>query len=98
MMPPNNRDQTLEVAPASPTTGEEIVFTGCGYEPGVGVTVVVESPSAIAWFGAPAGDDGCFSTAATQVYVPHEAGDYEALTYQSKARRPDAEVTFTVTV
>jgi len=34
-------------------------FTGCGYDPAVGVTIVVGSPTAYSWFGGPADSDGC---------------------------------------
>jgi hypothetical protein len=79
------------------TTSSSLVFAGCGYQAGVGVTVTVQSPSAIAFFGAVAGSDGCFSTAATEQYTPSQAGSYTASTYQSSRRQADASVTFTVT-
>jgi hypothetical protein len=78
------------------SVGTPLVFTGCGYQAGVGVTVAVQSPSAYSFFGAIAGTDGCFSTAATTSYVPLDAGTYTASSYQSSNRRADATVKFTV--
>jgi hypothetical protein len=71
------------------------VFGGCGYQPGVGVTVSVQGPSAVSFFGAIAGSDGCFSTSSTS-YTPWDAGSYNASSFQSSSRRADATVTFTV--
>src|SRR4051794_31037964 len=84
------------LATTAPTTGTPLVFSGCGYQAGVGVTVRVQGPSAIAFFGAVAGSDGCFSTATTETYVPSVAGSYSAATFQSSNRRADATATFTV--
>jgi hypothetical protein len=83
-------------ATTAPTVGTPLVFAGCGYQAGVGVTVTVHSPSAISFFGAVAGADGCFSTASTVSYTPQDAGSYSAASYQSSDRRADATVTFTV--
>jgi hypothetical protein len=80
----------------APSTSTPLVFAGCGYQPGVGVTVSVQSPSAIAFFGAVAGSDGCFSTASTESYTPSQAGAYTASSFQSSKRRADATVSFTV--
>jgi len=77
------------------SVGTPLVFSGCGYQAGVGVTVTVQSPSALSFFGAIAGDDGCFSTASTTSYVPLDVGSYRASSYQSSNRRADATVTFT---
>jgi hypothetical protein len=84
------------LATTAPSVGTPLVFAGCGYQAGVGVTVSVQSPTAIAFFGAVAGQDGCFSTAATETYVPSTAGTYTASSFQSSNRRSDASVTFTV--
>jgi hypothetical protein len=86
---------TSALAPA-PSTSTPLVFAGCGYQPGVGVTVTVQSPSALSFFGAVAGADGCFSTAATESYTPNQAGSYTASTFQSSRRRADATTSFTV--
>lgn len=81
----------------SPTVGTPLVFSGCGYQAGVGVTVTVQSPTALSFFGAVAGPDGCFSTATTSTYTPTTVGSYTASSYQSSKKRADATVTFTVT-
>jgi len=89
-------DSAGALATTAMTTSSSLVFAGCGYQAGVGVTVTVQSPGAIAFFGAVAGSDGCFSTAATEQYTPSQAGSYTASTYQSSNRRADASVTFAV--
>jgi len=101
-----NRDATLAVSPSAtvasdnldsswvPVVGDNLVFSGCGYEPGKGVSVRVESPYAISFSGALAGADGCFSTMNT--YTAQQVGGYEALAFQSNARRADAALSFTV--
>jgi hypothetical protein len=83
-------------ATSQPTVGSSLVFGGCGYTPGVGVSVKVVSPTAIAFFGGIAGSDGCFSTASTTTYTADDAGTYTASAYQSSRRKADATVTFTV--
>jgi hypothetical protein len=84
------------VTTTAPSAGTPLVFSGCGYQAGVGVTVSVQSPSAVAFFGAVAGSDGCFSTATTETYVPTDAGSYLASSFQSSTRRAAATVSFTV--
>ena len=79
-----------------PSVGSSLVFSGCGYTAGVGVSVTVQSPSAMSFFGAMAGSDGCFSTASTQTYIAQDAGSYQASSYQSSKRRAAASVSFTV--
>ena len=99
-----NRDATLTVSTAGDgarlasdaAVGSSLVFSGCGYTPGVGVSLKLESPSAIAFFGGVAGSDGCFSTADTQHYVAQDAGNYKASSYQANKRKADATVTFTI--
>jgi len=90
-------DATLTVAPAAPHVGDTLAFTGCGYEPGVGVTFVVSSPNAVSFFGDLPDTDGCIDTSATQTYTTFTAGDYTASAYQSSRHRADASVSFTVT-
>lgn len=80
-----------------PTVGSSLVFSGCGYQPGVGVTVTVTSPTAVAFFGGIADSSGCFSTAETTTYTADNAGTYKAAAYQSHRRKADASVVFTVT-
>jgi hypothetical protein len=99
-----NRDATLGVSPADPaaadlaqwepSVGDNLVFSGCGYEPGKGVSVRVDSPYAYSFSGAKAGTDGCFTT--TNTYTALQAGDYKAQAWQSSSRRADASVSFAV--
>jgi hypothetical protein len=99
-----NRDATLAVSPADavvadlsqwePAVGDNLVFSGCGYEPGKGVSVRVDSPYAYSFSGAKAGADGCFTT--TNTYTALQAGDYKAQAWQSSSRRADASVSFAV--
>jgi hypothetical protein len=53
---------TLTVSP-NPTvftdSNAEFEFTGCGYDPAVGVTVVVYGPEATSFFGGPTDASGC---------------------------------------
>src|SRR5215211_7583935 len=79
-----NRDATLAVSPSATVASDNLVSSGCGYEPGKGVSVRVESPYAISFSGALAGADGCFSTMNT--YTAQQVGGYEALAFQSNAR------------
>jgi len=92
-----NSDATLSVAPAAPHVGDSLTFTGCGYAPGVGVSVVVYSPDAVSFFGDLADADGCIDTSATQSFTAFAAGDYTASAYRSGGHKPDATVSFTVT-
>jgi len=99
-----NRDATLAVSPADPaaadlaqwepSVGDNLVFSGCGYEPGKGVSVRVDSPYAYSFSGGIAGADGCFAT--TNTYTALQAGGYSAHTWQSSSRRADASLNFTV--
>jgi hypothetical protein len=94
---PPNHDAALNVSPAAPVVDDSLVFSGCGYTPNVGVTVVVEGPSATSWFqGAVADGDGCFTTDGAWTYVAQDAGDYQALVYQSRVNKADATLSFTV--
>jgi hypothetical protein len=78
------------------TVGSSLVFGGCGYVPGAGVSVKVTSPTATTVFGETADSDGCFSTADTADFPTHDAGTYTASAYQSSKRKADATLTFTV--
>ena len=99
-----NRDATLEVSTSTAlvadslasglVVGDDLVFSGCGYAPRVGVTVAVLSPTYYTFFGARAGDDGCFRTSGSA--GADAAGDYTAWTWQSSSKRPDAELDFVV--
>jgi hypothetical protein len=70
---------TLVVTPSPAPANSDVVVTGCGYEPNVGVTLVVTSPTAIAWRQGPVADaEGCIDIA-WNVYDP---GTYLFETYQ----------------
>ena len=86
---------TLAVSSDAPVVGDSLVFSGCGYGPGVGVTVTVQSPTALAFFGSIADADGCFSTGATENFVVTVVGDYTASTWQG-GRKALASAAFTV--
>ena len=75
--------------------GDHLKFSGCGYVPGVGVTVSVHSPTATAFFGGIAGSDGCFA-ANNEDYVATVAGSYTASSFQSSKRKADAVTLFSV--
>lgn len=98
---PSTATLQVSVAGASPSStfasGSSLVFSGCGYQPGVGVNVNVQTPSALAFFGATAGADGCFTTERTVIYRVSDVGSYTAMTYLSGRRRVTATTAFTVT-
>jgi hypothetical protein len=82
-------------ATSQPTVGSSLVFSGCGYQPGVDIGVSVVSPTATTFIGEVAGSDGCFSTSGT-AFPTYDAGTYKASAFQSSKRKADATVTFTV--
>lgn len=88
---------TITVSPSAPTVGSNVVFAGCGYEPGVGVNVVVNGPSATSFMGDLADAEGCFTTADNFTFPVNDVGTYEASAYQSRRNKADATVTFNVT-
>lgn len=101
-----HRDATLAVSQSvavggdslvsAPVVGDNLVFSGCGYDAGVGVTIAVLTPTAYIWFGAVPGNDGCFSTAGRSVVDTETAGIYQARTWQSNPHHADAELDFVV--
>ncbi|HSV40979.1 MAG TPA: hypothetical protein VLI04_19620 [Nocardioidaceae bacterium] len=102
---PNRSTATLSVTTAGSgagtastamKVGSSLVFGGCGYAPGTGVTFVVVSPAATSFFGGPADANGCVSSANSEVYYARVAGSYSAKAYQSSNKRADAAVTFSV--
>lgn len=72
--------KTLGVDPSSPTAGQQIVFSGCGYKADrqVGLGVNDSAGVSVLGFVATAGADGCFATDFT---FSLEAGTYEAFTF-----------------
>ena len=88
---------TLAVSPANPIVDDALVFTGCGYVPNQGVTIVVESPYAYSWFGAPADSGGCIDSSLYEVYQAQQAGNYHAEAWQIRQHgQPDAQLEFVV--
>lgn len=87
---------TLSVTPSAIAVGDSLSFSGCGYTPAEGVSVVLRSPYAISFFGATADSNGCFDTTTTETYIALEAGEYTARAYQSNDHHADAELSFTV--
>lgn len=55
-------------------------FSGCGYDPAVGVTIVASGPEAVSFFGGPVGADGCFSLSFSGFITA--PGEYRAEAYQ----------------
>ena len=98
-----SHDATLVVAPAAPVVGDSLVFTGCGYEPGIGVILTVESPGATSFFGDIADADGCINSAETELYIAQVPGEYTARSFECgsyaclpRHRRADVTLVFTV--
>jgi hypothetical protein len=88
---------TLAVSPANPMVGDALVFTGCGYVANQGVTIVVESPYAYSWFGAPADSNGCIDSSPYEIYQAQQAGKYHAEAWQIRQHgQPDAQLDFVV--
>jgi hypothetical protein len=50
---------TASPNPGSSSTAE--TFTGCGYNPSAGTTIVVYTPIAVSWFGDPSDANGCIN-------------------------------------
>lgn len=69
---------TTELRSYSPVT-----FSGCGYVPNVGVTIVMNSPTAISFFGGTASSNGCISITNTT----NDPGSYSAKAYQQSGPR-----------
>lgn len=81
---PNNRDATLVVNPSAAVVGDSVVLSGCGYAPGVEVTLTVTTPTADIWYYAPMADAaGCFTTAGTNGFFPSAAGVHAVETFQA---------------
>ena len=97
---PSQATLTVSTADAAasgqPSVGSSLVFSGCGYQPGMDVLIQVTSPSAVTTYGEAAGSDGCVSTAGSATFTAHDAGTYTAAAFQSSKRKADATVTFNV--
>jgi len=101
--PASSGSATIVVTLASGTSvqtsgfkvGDHLSFAGCGYTANVGVSVTVQTPTALAFFGGIAGSDGCFA-ATNEDFVATVAGDYSARTYQSGSKKAKAVKSFSV--
>jgi hypothetical protein len=72
-------DPGLTVTPTSVAAGDVYHASGCGYDPGAPVNVVVYSPSAEFFFSVPVDGSGCISFGD----YTSEAGQYTVNTYQA---------------
>jgi hypothetical protein len=76
--------------------GNNLVFTGCGYAAGSNVTIVVASPFATSWSGAPTDSSGCFSSSQWG-YTALMSGSYTVNIFQASDKRsPSGTLTFNV--
>jgi len=92
---------TLIANPNPAAVGSNEVFTGCGYQPNVGTTIVVNSPYATSFFGAKANASGCIDSSATETFTNQQAGSYSVNAWQTMANNPKkskiyGSVTYTV--
>lgn len=90
-----NHGASVSVSPSAPHVNDALTFSGCGYQPGGLVGLVVTSPYAISFTGMEVGSDGCFSSS-NWGYSALEAGSYTVKTYQSNNNHADASLTFSV--
>jgi hypothetical protein len=76
--------------------GNNLVFSGCGYAANINVTIVVVSPFATSFSGAPTDGTGCFSSSQWG-YTALMSGSYTVNIYQPTDKRsPSGTLTFTV--
>jgi len=92
---------TLVANPNPATVGSSEVFTGCGYQPNKGTTIVINSPYATSWFGAPADAQGCIDSSKTENFTNQQAGTYKVNAWQvnpnnSKKSKIYGSVTYSV--
>jgi hypothetical protein len=76
--------------------GDSLVFNGCGYAASSNVTIVVDSPFAISFSGAPTDATGCFLSSQWG-YTALMSGSYTVNIFQSTDKHnPSGTLTFTV--
>jgi hypothetical protein len=76
--------------------GDNLVFNGCGYAANTNVTIVVISPYATSFSGAPTDTSGCFSSSQWG-YTALMSGSYTVNIYQpTDKHNPSGTLTFTV--
>jgi hypothetical protein len=89
-------NSTTGAASTNLVAGDNLVFNGCGYAAGQNVTIVVNSPFATSWSGAPTGADGCFSSSQWG-YTALMSGSYTVNIFQaSDKHNPSGTLTFNV--
>jgi len=90
--PPSLGDKPLPAAltatPSSTTLDPDVMidvrFTGCGYLPSAGTTLVVHTPSAISFFGGPSDASGCIDQVHNGFVT--SAGTYDVEAWQDNAQ------------
>lgn len=78
---------SLAANPNPATVGSNEVFTGCGYRPNIGTTIVVVSPYAESWSGVTADANGCINSSSWG-YTNEQAGTYRVNAWQPTANNP----------
>ena len=97
---PIRTNATISVNPSAPKVGDQLVFSGCGYAPSTGLSVVVQTPAATSFFGGPADASGCYDSSNYETFSAGVPGTYTVKTYQGDGKgrdKPAATQTFTVT-
>jgi len=89
-------NSTTGAAGTNLVAGDNLVFNGCGYAANTNVTIVVVSPFATSFSGAPTGTDGCFSSSQWG-YTALMSVSYTVNIFQpSDKHNPSGTLTFTV--
>lgn len=89
-------DPNVSVNPSPAYVGNNLTFSGCGYQASATVTVVINSPFAVSWTGANIDASGCFSTSGWG-YKALMPGSYTVKVYQATDHHnPSGSLTFTV--
>jgi hypothetical protein len=89
-------NSTAGAAGTALVAGDNLVFNGCGYAANTNVTIVVDSPFAISFSGAPTDSSGCFSSSQWG-YTALMSGSYTVNIFQSTDKHnPSGTLTFTV--
>jgi len=74
--------------PNPAAVGSNETFTGCGYYPNQGATVVIYSPYATSWFGSPADANGCIDSSKYDTFTNNQTGSYTVKVYQNAPKNP----------
>jgi len=92
---------SLVANPNPATLGSNEVFTGCGYRPNIGTTIVINSPYATSWFGALVDANGCIDSSKYDTFTNQQTGTYKVNAWQTLPNNPKkskiyGSVTYTV--